>query len=418
MPKTLLSWYEPFFFVPRFRTLSGWLWRLACVIGIAVVVFVLLHFLAVKNQPSMLIQVGVSCLIGLIVTLLPDLPFAQREVSLTEEAIDWEANGGKIRFSGSFPHSRTARIEFHRPGEWEYQFGGMRVFLADGEWYIFAVPNRKKLETIATILTRLEIPVTLSGWEPTTDDTRTRIADELSLKASTRDAVFAAMPAEEPKLRTTGGMIGAGLVGGGPLLVGLLGMIGTWVYLGMKWGQLMTSQRWLIGVGGVVGFVLSFMFMMLIGQFIEKAMLISMAQKLLRTRTNPLVDAEDDDVYAVSLYNREKWTKVASWADDFGFLQVNRRKRAIVFEGDKERWVIPITALTVVRVEEAAVGQEGNESPEIRYYVVLGTFRDGEEWEVGIIWARTQWGNDNGPARRERMGVLFDELRTAVSLVS
>ena len=421
MSKTLLSWYEPFFFVSRLRTLSGWLWRLVWVIGIAVVMFLLVHFLAVKNKPSLATEIGISLLIGVVLTLIPDVVNSQREITVTEEAIDWEAKGGKIRFSGSFPHSQTARVEFLRPGEWEFKFGGMRVILPDGQWYIFGVPNRKKLETIATIMTRLGITATLSGWEPTTDDTRTRIADEVSLAslpASTRDAVFQSIPSEEPKLRTTPGSVLAGLVGGGPLLLGLLGMIGTWVYLGMYWGQLASQQKWIVGVAGVAGFILSFMFIMLIGQYIEKAMLISTAQNQLRTRTSPLVDAEADDVYAVSVYRREIWSKVTAWADDFGFLQVNRRKRAIIFEGDKERWVIPITALTVLRIEEALVGKEGNESPEIRYYVVLGTHRDGEEWEIGMIWARTKWGNDNGPARRERMGVLFDELRTAVSLVS
>ena len=57
------------------------------------------------------------------------------------------------------------------------------------------------------------------------------------------------------------------------------------------------------------------------------------------------------------------------------------------------------------------------ESPEIRYFVVLGTERNGENWEIGIIHARTKWGHDGATARRERMGVLFDELRTAVSMV-
>ncbi len=419
MSKTLLSWYEPYFFVPRLRTLNGWLWRLVWLVGIALVVFLFEYGLGGPRPLS--VELGIALVTGVLLTLLPDLVFLQRDVWITGDAIEWEAYGVKFRVNGSFPHSQITCIEFHRSGEWRFKFGGMRIFLPDGQWFFIAIPNRKKLETIAAVLTRQGVTVTLSGWEPTTADTRTRVEDELSLEslpASTQDAVFAPIPSEEPKLRTTPGMVVAALIGAGPLLIGLLGMIGTWIYLGMYWGQLIVRQRWMIGGGGVAGFVFSFLFLLFIGQFIEKAMLIRMAQQLLRTRLHPLVDAEDDDVYAVSIYRREIWSKVASWADDFGFLQVNRRKRAIVFEGDKERWIIPLTALTAVRMEEADVGKEGADSSEIRYFVVLGTSRDGEPWEIGLIHARTQWGHDGATARRERMGVLFDELRTAVSLVS
>jgi hypothetical protein len=238
-----------------------------------------------------------------------------------------------------------------------------------------------------------------------------------SLAASTRDAVFTPLPPEEPKLVSTAGKVLAAVVGGGPVLVALPAMVGTWIYLALYWGKLASSERWMIGLGGVGGFVVCFMFMFYIGQFLEKAMLVSMGQKGLRTRMNPLVNAEDNDVYPVSVYPREIWTKVISMSADFGFLQVNRRLSAIVFEGDKERWMIPLTALTAVRVEEAQVGKEGSENPEIRYFVVIGTYRDGSPWEVGLIRTRTNCGYDSPTARRERMSALFDELRAAITYV-
>jgi hypothetical protein len=118
----------------------------------------------------------------------------------------------------------------------------------------------------------------------------------------------------------------------------------------------------------------------------------------------------------VSLFARENWTKVISKSADFGYLQLNRRKNALVFEGDKERWTIPISALTALRIEEAQVGKEGADKSEIRYFVVIGTYRDGDNWEIGLVRARTKWGNDNAKARRARMGAMFDELRTAISM--
>jgi hypothetical protein len=416
MLKTLLSWTEPIFFVPRLRTLKGWLWRIGWMIGIGVLAFLLLHLVGAPR--SLALELQISLIMGVVLTLLPDLVLFQREVWITEKAIEWESMRVQFYFRGSFPHANTARIDFYRPGEWRFKFGGMMVHLLDGQEYIFAVPNSKKLETIATILARLDIPVTLSGWEPTTADTRTRVEDELSLApASTRDAVFTPRPSEEPKLVTAGQQIFAALIGAGPLLLALLAMIGSWIYLWQSWGQLSDAQKWTIGIGGVGAVILSFLYLLFIGQFIEKSILIGMGLKALRSRIHSIVDSKAEEVIPVTLYNRESWTKVISKSADFGFLQVNRRNRALVFEGDKESWTIPITALTAVRIEEAEVGKEGAQSSETRYFVVIGTSRDGENWEVGLIRTRTAWGNDNAKARRERMRDLFEELRTAIKLV-
>lgn len=411
MSKNLLSWYEPYCFVARLRTGRDWLWRLVWFAGISAAAFALL--MVFRGGMPWVMALETSLLVGLVITLLPDVLFLQRDVTITTDSIDWEA----VKIAGSFPHAGTSHVELLRPGEWRFPFGGMRIVSNTGQWFLFAIPKGKRLETVAAVLMRAGIPVSLSGWEPTTADTRTRVEEELTfenLPASTRDAVFTPVPQDEPKLVSMGGTILAAAVGGGPVLVALPAMVGTWIYLALYWGQLGNSERWMIGLGGVGGFVLCFMFMFYIGQFIEKAMLVSMGQKGLRTRMNPLVNA-DDEVYPVTIYSRENWTKVISKSADFGFLQVNSRQAAIVFEGDKERWMIPLTSLTAVRVEEAQVGKEGSENPEIRFFVVLGTYRDGAPWEIGLIRTRTEWGYDSPTARRARMGALFDELRAAIT---
>jgi hypothetical protein len=227
--------------------------------------------------------------------------------------------------------------------------------------------------------------------------------------------VFTPLPPHEPKLVSTGGKVFAALAGAGPVLIAFLGMIAAGVYLWWDWSGLESADKWMIGGGAAAAFALGCAHVILIGQFVEKSFLISMGRKSLRTRTEPLVDADDEAVFAVSLFTRESWTKMLMKEADFGFLQFNRRKRALVFEGNKERWTIPVTALTALRVEEAGVGTEGAEPTEIRYFVVIGTHRDGEMWETGMILARTQWGIDNAKARRARMGELFEELRTAIT---
>lgn len=418
MAKTLLSWTEPAFFVLRLRTRREWLLRGAWVAGIAATSFAGLHFLG-QGVRDWLLDLEVGLVIGLVLTFVFDLAYWHREVWLTETTLEWDANAGKVSFHGAHPFADVHHIDIFRAGEWPFKFGGVNLILNNGEGFVFAVPLDKKLETIATILTRHGNTVNLSGWVPTTADTRTRVEEELVLgdpASVTRDAVFHVLPPEEPRLVPANGRVIAAIIGVFPLLLALIAMIGSWVYLGLYWNQLDLLARCLVGIGGVAVFILGFLYIMVIGQFIESALLLSMSRKNLRTRLNPVVDVDGTDVFPVSINPRENWTKVATMSPDFGYLQVDQRKSAVVFEGNKERWVIPITALTAIRIEEAEVGKEGQSGTEIRYFVVIGAHRDGVEWEVGLTRTRTEWGFDGADARRQRMGKLFEDIRTAIAV--
>lgn len=419
MAKKLVGWIEPSFFVLRLRTAREWAWRFAWVAGIALTAFVLITMFG-RGVRNWLLDVQISLVIGAILTFVIDLAYWHRDITITDSAIEWEANAGKFAFRGAHPFAEIVRVDCQRPGEWKFAYGGLLITMTNGEIFAVGVPKSKNLETIATILFRQGFTVNLSGWVPTTADTRTRVEDELVLGSGdklTKDAVFEVLPPEEPRLVPTNGRVVAALIGVAPLLLALVGMIGTWVYLGMYWGQLTVPQRALIGVGGVGGFVLGFIYIMIVGQHIESALLLSMGHKNLRTRLNPVVDLDGVDLFPVSVSPRENWTKVATLSPDFGFLQVDQRKSAVVFEGNKERWTIPITALTAIRIEEAQVGKEGEPSSEIRYFVVLSTHRDGQPWDVGLTRTRTEWGFDGQQARRQRMGTLFDDLRASIGQV-
>ena len=422
MSRTLLSWSEPMFFALRFRTMKQWLIRFLILLAIAAVSVLALRWTG-RNVP-VLEDISVGLMIGGVLLLIPDLFLMNRDLWIDEEGVHCHVNGGKIQFSHNFPFSKIQLIELIRPQDWEYPPGknlsAIKLHLSDQTEAVFGVPRSKKLDTMATVLFRQGVKVLLREWEPTTADTRVRVEDELSLaslKATTKDAEFLPLPPEEPKLNPLGVQIIGGLMGGGPLLIGLIAMIWGFVHLWRSWDELSVVWKCLFGFGSLGVFILSFVFIVLVGQFVENAYRIAKGRENLRTRLSPLVDAEDEDVFPVVLYNRDMWSNVISRSADFGFLQVNRRRRAIVFEGDKERWTIPLTALTVARIEEAAVGQEGAEPSEIRYFVVVGTERDGKPWEIGLSRPRTQWGSDGAEPRKARARQLFDELRTAISLV-
>jgi hypothetical protein len=62
------------------------------------------------------------------------------------------------------------------------------------------------------------------------------------------------------------------------------------------------------------------------------------------------------------------------------------------------------------------MGSEGNENAERRYFVVLSARQEGEEanWENGMIYVRTEIGNDSHGRRYDRSILLFTQLSDAI----
>jgi len=113
----------------------------------------------------------------------------------------------------------------------------------------------------------------------------------------------------------------------------------------------------------------------------------------------------------VELFERESWTKVTAMAVDFGFLKLDRDRKQLRFEGNKNRWTMPLSALQTCRIEESIVGAEGEQGAEKRYYVVLAADKsDGTLWEYGLIYTRTEIGKDEYEVRHERAKLLLNQL--------
>ena len=48
--------------------------------------------------------------------------------------------------------------------------------------------------------------------------------------------------------------------------------------------------------------------------------------------------------------------------------------------------------------------------PEKRYFVVLEATHSGEQWEVGMVYVRTEMGNDTPERRHARAQLLFAQV--------
>ncbi len=116
-----------------------------------------------------------------------------------------------------------------------------------------------------------------------------------------------------------------------PLL--LLLVLGGSIWMGIYIYQNKAVLSWLqIGLrigGALVLFVLSFLYLMRIGQFVAAAYGVSVARKNMRARAESFFDTAEENLVTVELFDRELWTKVTAMANDFGFLKIDRQKKEL-----------------------------------------------------------------------------------------
>ncbi|MDG1893465.1 MAG: hypothetical protein P8J37_01015 [Fuerstiella sp.] len=411
---TQISWNEPWFFLVRIRTARSWMPRMATAFVVMAVMFLATYFF--DNGRFALVEAALLSLVcGLVVLLLLDKGNVQREVSVQKDCIVVNSAMGRTWHS-VFKLEDIEAVELMRADEWSYSVNGMVIDHGD-EGFLVAVPPKVSLETLANILYRLDLAVSLSDWEPPEGDPRTKVKDDLQLDAERAVGVIdtKALEGEEKKL-VSPVQIGIQLVIGlGPLLLGLIGAVVAGIYLYRHLNELDIVNRSLIGGGAFAGLVAGFLYLIKIGLFVSSAYAIKVGRASMQSRVDPLFSGLEDDLVALDLYGPEKWTK-PGMEDDFGFLQIDRDLRLLWFEGNTNRWTLPFSALTSCRIEEAIMGSEGNENAERRYFVVLSARQEGEEedWENGLIYVRTEIGNDSHERRYDRSRLLFTQLSDAI----
>lgn len=410
---TKISWNEPWFFLIRIRTLQGWLKRLAAAAVVAVIMFFATYYLggARFDIPTALAAGGLS---ALAILLLLDKPNLQREITVSETDIHIHRAGSNW-WGETFKFDVIDAIELKRSDETRYKYGLMIIDHGD-EGFMVAVPNKVSMDTLANVLYRLDLAVALSDWKP--PEGEGQVLDDLELDPDQAVGLIAVedLDGVEPRLSGVVEIVVQIIVGAGPLLLGLGGLIWAGVHLFRNWDDLDLLKRCLIGAAGVAGVVVGFIYLMRIGQFICNAYGISRGRAAMQRRAQPLFGGTEDDLMAVELFNPEKWTKVGM-PDDFGFLQIDRMKRELKLEGSKTRWTMPFSALKSCRIEECITGGEANENAERRYFIVLsaGQEDDEDDWEYGLLYLRTEIGSDTYEKRYERSKLLFTQLADALA---
>jgi hypothetical protein len=282
--------------------------------------------------------------------------------------------------------------------------------------FLVAVPRKVSLETLADILHRLGLSVSLSGWEPADSDTRIAVRDEIELDPAQARGEINIQPvgADEGSLLPPDHIAVQLVIALVPLLLALIGAVVVGVVLVRNWTVMPVLDKVLYAGGALMAVILAFVYLVMVGQFVAAAYGIRVAREKLRARPNALFGGTEDDLVCVEIFDRKSWTATISKALDYGFLRIDRPHARLLFEGNKYRWTLPTSALTTCRIEESVVGSEGNPSAERRYYVVIAAANKGESWEAGMIYTRTELGSDTAESRYKRAQLLFRQLADVV----
>jgi hypothetical protein len=131
-------------------------------------------------------------------------------------------------------------------------------------------------------------------------------------------------------------------------------------------------------------------------------------------RPDSIVDLTEPDAILIEVVPRRNWGKFTlDNAEDQGFLCVDQERRQLLFEGDKNRYRIPVEAVLSCEVEV----MNPSESRSTPIACVVLTFRDERigEREAPLLPRRTIGGADLGANYVERSNELYRRLQSLLA---
>ena len=211
-------------------------------------------------------------------------------MTIKEDSIIYNSAVGTM-WMGSFALKEIKGVHLMRPHQdWSKPYGAMLIQTSD-DGFLLGVPNKVSLETIANVLHRLGVAVQLAGWTPSETDTRVQVKDEIALPQGAArgrgEARIWQVENSEARLNPPLAVAIGITIALGPLLLSLLGLIAAGIYLFLKWGELAALDKGLIGGGAFAALVLSFVYLVMVGQFLAARYSIGVARNMLRTRPTP-----------------------------------------------------------------------------------------------------------------------------------
>jgi hypothetical protein len=155
----------------------------------------------------------------------------------------------------------------------------------------------------------------------------------------------------------------------------------------------------------------------MIGDYISANHLIKTGRSRVTQRPSTLIKRFDETVFAVEMIQRETWEAVAPKVVDFGFLIVDSASRRLLYEGNKERWIVPAGSIGKLKIEEVQYGTAGESATgQLRCFVVLTFQQQSGPFEIGMRVADKDPGKNTDARRMQKAVDLYEYLTTRLGL--
>lgn len=142
------------------------------------------------------------------------------------------------------------------------------------------------------------------------------------------------------------------------------------------------------------------------------------ARRAIAGRPDPLVNPDDPDAVFVQMIPRKNWGRVMlENAADVGLLLLDASRGVLLYEGDRERWMIPRESLVSFDLEAFDIGpSDPNGGPPAFWLVVLKANVGGEVWEAPIAPRPVHFRKHTPTTRREGAEDLRARIAQALGL--
>jgi hypothetical protein len=159
--------------------------------------------------------------------------------------------------------------------------------------------------------------------------------------------------------------------------------------------------EWILGISVVwlfVGLVLNVIWVMCVPLFITARFMLRQTRNAFDLRADPAVDMRNPDLFFVDIVPRTNWGKaMMENASDIGFLELNKARRELIFEGDRERYWIPVESILEIKHEywSEAIKHQLQSQPTQHHLVVVRAMTNDGPWETWFYQRqkKVKWRN-------------------------
>ncbi|MBT5019333.1 MAG: hypothetical protein HON04_11380 [Planctomicrobium sp.] len=140
--------------------------------------------------------------------------------------------------------------------------------------------------------------------------------------------------------------------------------------------------------------------------------LTQMAIDQMRKRSGVQIDLDAEELVPIEILETEQVEKTIQMIYEMGFLQVDRNAKTLLFEGKKQRWSIPASAITSLKMEEIQTGTPGQSAMGALNYFVFIKFLADEEMEFAIRHSQRDFGEFNDVKRAEGAVEVYETIES------